>query len=83
MMITHTIETGLSGIILALTPTERWAATKNLNTDPASIRWFILIGGGALTILAISIIVATYKQRIQRSKSIHNNSVKQGGKRQR
>ena len=69
---------GLNETVLALTPKERWASARELNTGFMDTRWFILIGVAALTVLTVSFLVATYKQRSRRSKPAGNNLKKQG-----
>ena len=64
MTIEYIITTCLSAIVLALTPLDRWAAVKELNTDSTVPSWFMWSVGIALTVLA----VITYKQISQRAR---------------
>ena len=68
MMIEYINATWFSTIVLALSPSDRWAAAKNLNSNTTIPGWFIWSVGIALTVLAVSILVVTYKQRSQRGK---------------
>jgi uncharacterized membrane protein len=67
MIIEYIITTCLSTIVLALTPLDRWAAAKEFNTDSTVPSWFMWSVGIALTVLAVSVLVGTYKQRYQRA----------------
>jgi hypothetical protein len=80
MMTAFITKIWLNHTVLALTPKERWASAREINTDVMATRWFILIGVVALTVLTVSFLVATYKQRSRKSKSVGNNPVKQGRK---
>jgi hypothetical protein len=53
---------------LALTPSDRWSAVKKLSNDSAIPSWFIWSIGIVLTILAVSALVVTYKQRSRRAR---------------
>ena len=68
MIIEYIITRWLSTIVLALTPSDRWAAAKELNTNSTVSSWFIWSVGIALTVLAVSVVVVTYKQRYQRAR---------------
>jgi heme/copper-type cytochrome/quinol oxidase subunit 2 len=68
MIIEYIITTWLSAIVLALTPSDRWAAAKELNTDSTVPYWFIWSVGIAITVLVVSFIVVIYKQRSQRAR---------------
>ena len=68
MTIEYIITTCLSAIVLALTPLDRWAAVKELNTDSTVPSWFMWSVGIALTVLAVSALGVTYKQRSQRAR---------------
>jgi hypothetical protein len=67
-MIEQLIKTGLSTIILSLTPSDRWSAAKKLSTDSTIPSWFIWSVGIALTVLAVTVIIVTCKQRSQRTR---------------
>lgn len=68
MIIEYIITTCLCTIVLALTPLDRWAAAKEFNTDSTVPSWFMWSVGIALTVLAVSVLVGTYKQRYQRAR---------------
>ncbi len=68
MTIEYIFTTCLSTVVLALTPLDRWAAAKELNTDSTVPSWFMWSVGIALTVLAVSVLVGTYKQRSQRAR---------------
>lgn len=55
--------TWLSVIVLALTPSDRWAAAKELNTDSTVPYWFIWSVGIAITVLVASVLVVSYKKK--------------------
>ena len=68
MIIEYTITTWLSAIVLALSPLDRWAAAKELNTNSTVPYWFIWSVGIAITVLVVLCIVVTYKQRSQKAR---------------
>ena len=68
MIIEEITTTCLSTIVLALTPLDRWAAAKEIKTDSSLPSWFMWSVGIALTVLAVSVLVGTYKQRYQRAR---------------
>ncbi len=76
MIIEYINATWFSTIVLALTPSDRWAAAKHFNSDSTIPGWFIWSVGIALTVLAVSIIAVTYKQRSQRARRASNHFVK-------
>lgn len=80
MIITHMITTWFSAIVLALTSRERWGAAGELKTNAMAARWFMLVVGIILTVLTVSFLIATYKQRRHRSKLTCNRVMKHGGK---
>ena len=67
-MIEQMIKTGLSTIILSLTPSDRWSAAKKLSTDSTIPSWFIWSVGIALTVLAVTIIIVSYKQKSHKAR---------------
>jgi len=76
MIIEYINTTWLGTIVLALTPSDRWAAAKELNSDSMVSGWFIWSVGITLTVLAVSFIVVTYKQRSQRARRASNHFAK-------
>jgi tellurite resistance protein TehA-like permease len=68
MIIEHIIKTLLGTIVLAMTPSDRWAAAKNLSTDSTTPSWLIWSVGIALIVLVVSVLLVTYKQRSQRAR---------------
>ena len=56
----------MSTIVLALSPSDRWAAAKDIQTGSSLPSWFMWSVGIALTILAASVLATIYKQRSQR-----------------
>jgi hypothetical protein len=79
MTMTYIATTWSSEIVLALAPMERWAAAKDLGTDGTVPSWLIWSVGVALTVLAGSMLVVTYKQRSRRSRLAGNHSAMPGG----
>jgi len=69
------ITTWFNTIILALTSRERWGAAGNFNSNTMATKWFWVVGGIILTILTVSFLIATYKQRRKRS----NRAIKHSG----
>ncbi len=53
-------------ILLALTPLERWSATRQLHTQPGSISWFLLGTGALLVVLIFVFVLVSIRQRAQR-----------------
>lgn len=76
----YIITTCLSAIVVALTSLERWGAVRELDTDAMATKRFILIAGVVLTVLTVSVIAFTYRQRSQRAKHSGNNSGEHGAK---
>ena len=68
MIIEYIIKTRLSTILLALSASDRWSAAKKLSTGPTIPSWFIWSVVIALTVLAVSVLVVTFKQRSQRAR---------------
>ena len=67
----HTVTTLLSTVVSAMTPSERWAAAKNLNTlntDSVVPGWFIWSIGIIFIVLVVLIFVVSFKQRYQRTR---------------
>ncbi len=56
----------MSTIVLALTPLDRWAAAKEIQTDSSLPSWFMWSVGITLFVLAVLALGVTYKQRSQR-----------------
>lgn len=50
-------------ILLALTPMERWSATRQLHTGPGSISWFLLGTGALLVVLVFVFVLVSIRQR--------------------
>jgi hypothetical protein len=50
-------------ILLALTPMERWSATRQLETEPGSSSWFLLGTGVLLVVLLLLLVAVSIKQR--------------------
>jgi uncharacterized integral membrane protein len=74
MIIAYMITTWFSAIVLALTSRERWGAAGELKTNAMATRWFMLVGGIILTILIVSFLIATYKQRRKRLNRVMKHS---------
>jgi hypothetical protein len=55
----------LEHILLALTPMERWAATRQLQAEPGSSSWFLLGSGALLVVLVLLLVAVSVKQRAQ------------------
>jgi hypothetical protein len=53
----------LEHILLALTPMERWSATRQLQTESWSSSWFLLGTGATLLVLIVLLVVVSIKQR--------------------
>jgi hypothetical protein len=53
----------LPHILLALTPMERWSATRQLQTEPGSSSWFLLVTGALLVVLVVLLVAVSIKQR--------------------
>ena len=66
MIVEHIITSWLSAIVLGLSPSDRWAAARELNTNSTVPSWLIWCVGITITVLVVSFIVVTYKQRSQR-----------------
>ena len=56
-------------IALALTSRERWGAAGKFNSNTMATKWFWVIGGIILTVLIVSFLIATYKQKRKKLKS--------------
>lgn len=68
-MTTAAVITGcLNGIVLALTPVQRWGAARESNSDFMAERWFILIGIIAILTLAVLFFVVSFKRTRQERK---------------
>lgn len=52
-------------ILLALTPMERWSATRQLQTEPGSTSWFLLGTGVLLVVLVVLLVAVSIRQRAQ------------------
>lgn len=66
MITMATIITGcLNGMALALTPIERYAAMRKLNTDFMVDRWFITVGITAIILLSVVFFIVTFKRMRQ------------------
>ena len=70
MIIEHIVNAWLNTVFLALTPSDRWAAAKKLNTDSVVPGWFIWSVGITLIVLVVLVLAVTYKQRYQRARRI-------------
>jgi hypothetical protein len=53
-------------ILLALTPMERWSATRQLHTEAGSLSWFLLGTGALLLVLVFVFVIVSIKQRAGR-----------------
>ena len=69
-----------SAIVLALTSRERFGAAGKFNTNAVATKWFLVVGGIILTILIVSCLIVTFKQRRQRSRLACNRVMKNGEK---
>jgi hypothetical protein len=69
MLTGHTITTILSTIVLALTPSDRWSAARELKSGSTVPPWLIWSVGIALALLAVSFIAASYKQKSKKSRT--------------
>jgi len=63
MITAPAMTSGANAIILALTPMERWQALRRLGGDIVGERYYALVCGAALIVLAVSLIVATYNRK--------------------
>ena len=61
-------------IVLALTSRDRWGAAAKFNSNAIATKWFWVIGGITLTLLIVSFIIATYKQRHKSSNRVMKHS---------
>ena len=68
MITKHIANAWFNTVFLALTPSDRWAAAKNLNTDSVVPGWFIWSVGITLIVLVALVLAITYKQRYQRAR---------------
>ena len=68
------IITWFNTIILALTSRERWGAAGKFNSNAMATKWFWVVGGIILTILIVSFLIATYKQKRKRPNRIVKHS---------
>jgi hypothetical protein len=55
----------LDYLVLALTPMERWSATRQLHVTPASDYWLPLVVGTVLLLLIVLLIGVSYRQRAE------------------
>ncbi|MHC4556719.1 MAG: PilZ domain-containing protein [Planctomycetota bacterium] len=62
MMATSVITAAMNGLVLALTPIERWHAAHRLDGSFMAERWFILTGVAAIIMLTVLFIVVTYNR---------------------
>lgn len=69
-MTTAAVITGcLNGIVLALTPEQRWEATREFKSNFIAERWFIVVGIIAIVILTVLLVVISFKRTRQERKS--------------
>ena len=68
------IITWFNAIVLALTARERWGAAGKYKSNTMATKWFCIVGVIVLTILILSFLIATYKQKRKRSNRIMKHS---------
>ncbi len=69
-MTTAAVITGcLNGIVLALTPVQRWGAAREFNTNFMAERWFVLIGIIAILILTVLLFVTSFNRNRREQKA--------------
>ena len=68
------IITWFNAIVLALTSRERWGAVGKYNSNTMATKWFWIVGGIILTILIVSLLIATYKQKRKSSNRVMKHS---------
>lgn len=80
MITAYMITTWFDTIVLALSSKERWGAVRGeFSTNTMATKWFILVVGIILTVLTVSFLIVTYKQRRQRSKLARNRVTEHSG----
>jgi hypothetical protein len=62
------ITDSLAGIVLALTPIQRWEAMRRFDTGFMTERWFILTAGAAIVILTVVLFVVSLQRAAQERK---------------
>ena len=80
MIIIHMTTKWFNAVFLALTPREQWGAAGEFNSNTIATKCFWVVGGIILTISAVWVLIATYKQRRQGSEVACNRVMKNGGK---
>ena len=68
------IKTWFNAMVLALTARERWGAAGKYNNNTMATKWFWIVGGIILTILIVSFLIATYKQKRKSSNHVMKHS---------
>ena len=70
MMIKALVITGwLNGIVLALTPVQRWEALGRFNSNFTTQHWFILTGVAAIIILTAVLFAVSYNRAVRQQKA--------------
>ena len=59
----------LNGIVLALTPVERWEAARRFNSNFVVERWFILVAVAAIVILTALLVLVSFNRARQERKT--------------
>jgi hypothetical protein len=72
MVTASVITTGLNAVFLALTPIERWNATRRFDSASTDQRWFILLGMIAVIILTVLLIASSYNNKVKERKATNN-----------
>jgi len=75
------IAEGLTAILLALTPVERWQAVKRFDTNFTIERWFTPITVAVLIILIALFLWVSYKRRVEERKIAEQLFIDYAGKR--
>jgi hypothetical protein len=65
MVIESAMEAFFNAIVLALTPIQRWGATRRLDVNPDAARWLIMIAVVALVVLTILFFIVSYLRRLE------------------
>lgn len=60
---------GLTWLVAALTPTERWRAARQFSSSPLARQWFVLIALVALVLLAALLVWVRWHRKVQGRKT--------------
>lgn len=69
MITVSAMSAGVNVVMLALTPTERWQAARDLDSGFIDERWLILIGAIVLAILVVLFVLASYNHIVKERKA--------------